>query len=137
MTFSYENYHRENNIMMINYAERCACRLPSLAKRCTRLDKAIEELRHIALDEPLVCDRDYYHTYDNLISIKKYALLEWEKTVAMSVQTIKKWGSDSDKAILKENMYWIRGVRSVDELFNKRRKDLDKPHWKNWGRIYD
>lgn len=120
---TYEQYNRENNSMMRNYASDCADKLPSLAKYTERFYKAYDEFRFVALSNPLLEDEDYYDACAKFSSLKKYALFEWEKDVAISVQTIKEWGNDRDKAKLKENMFWIRGTRSVDELFNKIRLD--------------
>ena len=120
----YEEYNRSNNSMMRNYAGDCADRLPSLAKYCVELNKVYNEFRHVALSNPLIEDRDFYDACDKFSSLKKYALFEWEKDVAVCVMQIKEWGNDRDKAKLRENMFWIRGsIRSVDELFNKIRLD--------------
>ena len=121
---TYEQYNRANSSMMRSYAEDCADELPLLAKYCVELDKAYNQFRHVALSNPLQEGRDFYDACDKFSSLKKYALFEWEKNVAICVQQIKKWGNDRDKAKLRENMYWIRGtIRSVDELFNKIRLD--------------
>ena len=126
MSNMYENYHRENAAFQKNYASDCANKLPSLAKYCVEFDKAYDEFRHVALSNPLLEDEDYYDACAKFSSLKKYALLEWEKNVAISVQQIKRYGNDRDKAKLKENMFWIRGtIRSVDELFNNRTKEGD------------
>ena len=130
----YENYHRENYQFQRSYASDCANKLPSLAKYCVEFDKAYREFKHVILLNNLQEDMYFDNAYANLISLKKYALLEWEKNVAISVQQIKRYGNDRDKAKLKENMFWIRGTRSVDELFNNRPEDLEKPHEKNWVR---
>jgi hypothetical protein len=125
MSNIYEEYNRENAGYQRRWADDAACRLPSLAKYSERFYKAYEAFRAVVLehaheDTPL---NDYM--FKDLISIKKNALLNWEKTVALDVMQIKRHGNDRDKAILKENMYWIRGTRSVDELFNNRTKDGD------------
>ena len=124
MSNMYEEYNRENAMYQRSYASDCADRLPSLAKYCERLYKAYDEFRHVALSNPLLEDEDYYDACAKFSSLKEYALLEWEKDVAVCVMQIKRYGNDRDKAKLKENMFWIRGtIRSVDELFNNRTKD--------------
>ena len=64
---------------------------------------------------------------DKLISLKKYAILQWEMSVALDVYQIEKHGSDRDKAKLKANKYWMRGtIRSMDVLYNNKKIEDEK-----------
>ena len=126
MSNMYEEYNRENAAYQRSYASDCADKLPSLAKYCERLYKTYDEFRFVALSNPLLENEDYYDACAKFSSLKEYALLEWEKDVALCVMQIKRYGNDRDKAKLKENMFWIRGTRSVDELFNNRTKEGDE-----------
>jgi len=99
------------------WAEDAASSLPSKGDYCERFFKAYEEFSGL-LSEYQIEDGNCDDAIDKLMSLKKYALLEWEKSVALDVMQIEKHGSDRDKAQLRENMYWIRGtIRSVDELW--------------------
>jgi hypothetical protein len=131
MSNMYEEYNRENAMYQRRWAEDAADGLSSQGDYCERFYKAYEEFRHVAFSDPLVEDRGFYDACDKFSSLKKYVLLEWERSVALDVMQIKKYGNDRDKAKLKENMFWIRGIRSVDELFNKIRLDKNGNEIKN------
>jgi len=127
MSNMYEEYNRENAAYQRRWADDAACRLPSLAKYCERFYKAYEAFRGVILEHAHEDTPQNDKMIKELISVKKNALLNWEKTVALDVMQIKRYGNDRDKAKLRENMFWIRGtIRSVDELFNNRTKEGDE-----------
>ena len=127
MSNMYEQYNRENNSMMRNYASDCANQLPSLANYCERFFKAYEEFRNVITEYQMENRESDDDAIDKLISLKKYAILQWEMSVALDVYQIEKHGSDRDKAKLKANKYWMRGtIRSMDVLYNNKKIEDEK-----------
>ena len=113
-----EQYNQRNRESGSNFAEDMADRLPSLAKWPKRFDDLHREYQRVVFEWAEENDDQITRL---LKDIKKLAMEDWEKTVAVAVQQIEKYGNDRDKAKLKENKYWMKGtVRGLDELYGRK-----------------
>ena len=97
-------YNQRNRESGSNFAEDMADKLPSLAKWPKRFDDLHREYQRVVFEWAEENDDQITRL---LKDIKKLAMEDWEKTVAVAVQQIEKYGNDRDKAKLKENKYWI------------------------------
>tara|TARA_R110002049_G_scaffold20407_1_gene75098 strand:- start:100 stop:498 length:399 start_codon:yes stop_codon:yes gene_type:complete len=127
MSNMYEEYNRENASYQRMWAEDAASSLPSKGDYCERFFKAYEEFRNVITEYQMENRESDDDAIDKLISLKKYAILQWEMSVALDVYQIEKHGSDRDKAKLKANKYWMRGtIRSMDVLYNNKKIEDEK-----------